>query len=191
MNPTQDNKHPWLKIDAAGVGVYLALTLVVYCLGVQPLLARKADSAQRARELSEKRQKASGLVTTLTSLKRELATMEQRLAESPLRLQPMSAVNQRIAMITDLASQSQLTLNEIQPGKASHGTHYATLPIVLTGSGSYPTTAAFLHRLHTTFPDTGVASFTLAAIPTQPDVPATFKLDLAWYAAPIERIEQK
>jgi hypothetical protein len=117
--------------------------------------------------------------------------VEQRLVESPLRLQPVSAVNQRLALITELASEQKLKLNEIQPGKAVHGNHYDTVPILITGSGNYRTVAAFLHRLHTTFPDTGVSAFSLSGSPATPDAAATFRFSLAWYAAPIDRIETK
>jgi len=96
-------------------------------------------------------------------------------------------VNQRLALITTLASQQQLQLNEIQPGQPTQGTHYDTVPIAIAGTGRYGTIAAFLHLLHTTFPDTGISAFTITGSPAQPDAPATFRFTLAWYAAPIER----
>lgn len=186
-----NTKSPWMKIDAAGLGVCLALTLVVYVMGVQPLIARKAEVVQRQRELDDRRQKADDLASTLTNLRRELALAEQSLAKSRLQLYPVSAVNQRLAMITDLASDHHLKLNEIMPGKPTNGTHYDTVPILITGSGNYGTIAAFLHRMHTTFPDTGVAAFSLAGNPAEPGAPATFQFSLAWYAAPINRIDAK
>lgn len=184
-------KHSWMKLDLTAIGVCLAMTLVVFVLGVQPLLSRKSDIARRQRELAESREQAQTLAASLTGLRRELAGVEHSLAASPLRLQPVSAVNQRLAMITQLAAQQQLTLNEIQPGKAASGTHYDTVPLVLTGSGNYRTLAAFLHRLHQTFPDTGVAAFALRGNPAAPQTPATFRFNLSWYAAPIDRIPTK
>ena len=113
--------------------------------------------------------------------------MEQALADTPLRLQPMGAVNQRLALMTNLASEAGLTLNDIQPGKAALGAHFATVPIQVGGSGRFPTIVAFLNRLHTTFPDTGVTSFTLSGAPATPGAAVSFKIELAWHAAPIER----
>jgi len=189
MNSTP--KHSWLSIDATAVGFCLALTAVVYILGVHPVISSKADIVRRERELNDSRQQAEALAATLTTMRRELAAVEQALADSPLRLQPVSAVNQRLALITELASDQQLKLNEIQPGKSTHGSHYDTVPIVITGSGNYRTIAAFLHRLHRTFPDTGVAAFSLTGSPATPDAPAGFRFNLSWYAAPIDRINTK
>ncbi len=186
MNPS-NIKHPWLRIDAAGAGVCLALTLVVYALGVHPLVRQQSEMVQRERELQDRRKEAGDMAVALTNLRRELAVVEQSLVESPLRLQAVSAVNQRLALITKLASEQQLQLNEIQPGQSTRGTHYDTVPIAIAGTGRYRTIAAFLNLLHTTFPDTGVWAFSITGSPAQPDAPANFRFTLAWYAAPIQR----
>ena len=191
MNLNTNIKNPCAKIDVIGLGVCLALTLTVYLVGVHPLVSRKSESIQRQRDLEDKRSEAADLVNTLTTLRRELAMVEQSLVESPLRLQAVSAVNQRLAKITELASSQKLSLNEIQPGQATHGTHYDTVPITIAGNGQYGTIAAFLHRMHTTFPDTGVSAFTVSGNPATPDSPASFKFTLAWYAAPINRMQTK
>ncbi len=188
MNPqSKKSANPFVMIDAAGLGFCLVLALLVYTLGVHPVISRKSGIVQRQRDLEDKREEAGELVTTLTNLRRELAMVERSLVESPLRLHAVSAVNQRLAMITQLASSQQLTLSEIQPGQPSHGTHYDTVPIAIAGTGNYRAIAAFLHRLHTTFPDTGVRAFSVKGNPAVPNSPATFRFTLAWYAAPIER----
>jgi len=178
----------WWRIDATALSICAALTLVVYLLGVDPLVRAQADRVRQQRELDESAREADDLLAQLTSLKRELAITTQKLADSPLRLQPVSAVNQRIAMITELATQCELQLDQIQPGKAVPGTHYDMVPILLAGTGSYTRSAAFLHQLHTTFPDIGVTTFDLSGSPAEPSRPARFRFDLAWFAAPIDRV---
>lgn len=185
--PSSNSRHALWQIDLGGFAVCAAMMLVVYLLGVQPLLDRRAAAEDRKRDLSEKRQESADVLSALTASKRELAGVELALAETPLRLQPMGAVNQRLARMTALASEAGLTLNEIQPGKAALGTHYATVPIQVAGTGRFPTIVAFLNRLHTTFPDTGVTSFTLSGAPATPNAPVAFRIDLAWHAAPIEK----
>ena len=177
----------WWRIDVGGLGVCAALTLVMYVLAVEPLLAHRADMVDRQRELDVKNREASKLFLSLTSLKRELAIVQQTLADSPLRLQPTSAVNQRLALITSMAGEHELTLDEIKPGRPASGTHYDTVPIVLSGTGTYRTCAAFMHRLHQTFADVGVSAFTVSGQPANPEAPATFRLSLAWFAAPVGR----
>ncbi len=188
--PNASGSALW-QVDLSGFAVCAAMMLVVYLVAVQPLLDRRAEAEDRKQELAQRRQESSDVLAALTSAKRELAVVEQSLAETPLRLQPMGAVNQRLALMTNLASEAGLTLNEIQPGKAALGTHFATVPIQVTGSGRFPTIVAFLNRLHTTFPDTGVTSFSLSGTPATPRAPVTFKVDLAWHAAPIEKAVAK
>jgi len=192
INPTDANskKWRWWLIDVAALGLCLGLTVTVYFIGVHPLLTKQVESATRRRELREQRKEASDLQGTLASLKRELSTVERTLAQSPLRLEPTTAINQRLAQITDLAARCGLKLNEIQPGKAFPGRHYDTVPMVLSGAGTYHTCATFLHQLHLSFPDMGVTAFSVGGDPTSGQTTATFKFTLAWFAAPLDHAER-
>ena len=57
------------------------------------------------------------------------------------------------------------------------------MPIVLSGQGSYSDSAAFLHRLHQSLPDTGVVAFELSGQPGR-GKKTQFRFNLVWYAAP-------
>lgn len=180
----------WWPMDVTAIGLCLGLTALVYFTGVHPLLSRQVESAQRRNELKNQRDEASSLQTTLTLLKRELAQVEHTLSQSPLRLQPTSAMNQRLAQITELAARSGLKLNEIQPGKAVPGTHYDTVPLVLSGAGTYRTCASFLSEMHQSFPDMGVTAFSVGGDPTSGKSTAAFRFTLIWYAAPLDRAQK-
>ena len=189
-NESKSNRWRWWPMDVTALSLCLGLTLLVYVVGVHPLLSKQVESAQRRRDLHDQREKASDLQNTLTALKRELATVERTLAASPLRLEPTSAINRRLAQITDLAARCGLKLNEIQPGNVSPGRHYDNVPLVLSGAGTYGTCAAFLHQMHLSFPDMGVTAFAVGGDPTSGRTTAAFRFNLAWFAAPLDRQER-
>lgn len=189
-NETNSKRWRWWPIDATAIVLCLGLTALVYFIGVHPMLSKQVESANRRSELREQRAEAGELQTMLTQLKRELAVVERTLSESPLRLEPTSAINERLAQITDLAARSGLKLNETQPGKTSPGRHFDTVPIVLSGAGTYSTCSAFLHQMHLSFPDMGVTSFSIDGDPTTGQSTASFRFTLAWFAAPLDRPAQ-
>ena len=115
----------------------------------------------------------------------------QQVASLPLRLEPATSINPRLARLADLAGESGLVLDEIQPGPAADGSHYQTVPIRLAGGGSYPAVAVFLHRLRERFPDTAVRSFECSNTAPGADRPsAAFRAELAWYTAPVAKQEK-
>lgn len=180
------SSKPWRGwgIDLAGLCICLAMTTVVYVVGIHPQFARQVEADQARRTLIQKENEAATLVNTLTRLKSELATVEQELNDSPLRLLPTSAINQRIADLAKHAEANNLKINKVQPSKPEAGTYYSTVPIHLTGAGQFTDVVAFLHRLHADFKDMGVSSWAVNGDPATPDTKAEFTLGLSWFAAP-------
>ena len=71
---------------------------------------------------------------------------------------------------------------------AADSAHYQTVPIRISGSGSYPGCARFLHELRTRFPDTSCKSFELTnPNPVRDHNVGNFKFELTWYTAPVSR----
>lgn len=172
------------RIDAAGVAVCLLLTVVVYAMAVQPVLDQKTEVLAQRQKLEQQRQRANELTGTLAKIRRQLVKIERAAAESEVRLKPVGNLNEQLAALTDLADDAGLRVDGVQPGEPTHGRRYETVPIELTGNGSYGACAAFLHRLHRSLPDMGVAGFELSATPRSPEDPAEFRFELTWFAAP-------
>jgi len=93
-------------------------------------------------------------------------------------------INNGIAELTDRAGKSAINIEDISPGKPVHSLRFDVVPIKVAGAGTYRTCALFIHNLRKTFPDTGVASFSLSGNPSDPTEPAKFQFDLEWFAAP-------
>ena len=181
----------WWRIDAAGAGACVAMTLVLYLTGVQPMLSDHEAFIARQGELVARRSGAAKLDMALAALKTRLNGVEQALAGSSMRLEPVSNVNRRLAEMSRLAAETGLKIDEVQTGAASFGAHYGTVPIHLAGTGKYRTCVAFLHRMREEFPDTGVASMDLTANAANPFGPGTFRFGLTWHALPMRAGEDR
>jgi Tfp pilus assembly protein PilO len=180
----QSNPSP-VKIYLAGGFVCAALSAGAYVVGVRPAMARHEETEARRSELKAARHKAAALAATRNSTLAQLAETNKSLQNLPLRLEPVSSVNQRLLRLTDLATKEcLLTIDEMRSGAAVDGADYQTVPILIAGSGTYPACAKFLHRLRTVFPDTAVRSFDTTNNSASPDAPAaTFQFDLVWHAS--------
>ena len=172
------------QIDAVGAVICIALSLAFYLAGIRPLLRHHAARAEARTQRGAQREESRRLSILLNDLESRRAKARKLLEESPLRLQTVSRANHRIAEMTGLATESGLTLKEIQPRRVLAGPRYDVLPIWLAGSGDYPNCVAFLHRLREAFPDTGVISLELTGNPSDPAASGAFQALLEWYIAP-------
>jgi Tfp pilus assembly protein PilO len=173
------------RIYAVAAVVAGGLTAGAYELGVQPLLESHAEERGRIAELESRHHKAAELSEGLHDWERRLTNAKEALSQTPLRLQPAALVNQRLALVTHLASDSGLTIDEVLPGAPVDGALYQTVPIVLIGNGPYPACAAFLHELRERFPDTGIDSFESANKDPKPEqTSGSFRFELTWFTAP-------
>jgi hypothetical protein len=180
---TRSPSPPW-NVDTLGGLVFLGLTIAAYLLGAAPLLDRHDAVRRQLAELAAGRIKSREASAALAVVQRELAAARRQITAIPLRLQPASQLNQRLALVTDLAMRSGATLDDLQPGRPIDGARYGVLPIRVAGTGSYPTFAALLSRLRTECPDSGINGFDVYGTPAQGAAPAKFSFELVWYTQP-------
>ncbi len=183
------NQVAWLaklgrQVDAIGVSVLVALTIVVYAGLVQPVLrgrdVREAVSAQLATEHATARQ----LSAEAASFKRQADTLQRELDKSSVQLLRVSQTNSQLSRITNLAADAGLNVRAVVPGQPIPGNRYGAVPIQVDGNGSYAQCTAFFNRLHARLRDVGVQSFELSANPAEPDSKAEFRFQLIWYVVP-------
>jgi Tfp pilus assembly protein PilO len=184
MNPAGDFTQKLRVIDGAGLAALVLLSAMMFFVGVRPMLQQQAAYRDRMNQLLSERQRASDLTGSLNEMRHQLMTTEQAIASYPLRLEPLSHLNQRLSQITELASASGLEVTQLEPREGVAGAHYITVPIRVVGQGSFQTSTRFLHRLYEQLPDTAVAAVDLSGRPGASAMPATFAFDLLWYAAP-------
>lgn len=175
-----------IQLDAITIAVLLGVTAIVYFFGISPLLERHALILRQQQELGTVREKESDSQKILGELQLQTAVAARQLEASPLRLQPVSSLNQRLALVTDLAMQGGAALDDLQPGKNSAGSRYDALQIHVAGTGSFPAFTAMLHRIHAEFPDTGISTFELSGNPQEEPAKAKFSVELLWYTEPLK-----
>lgn len=171
---------------AAGTAIVCAaITAAAWGLAVQPALTQRSQRETQLRDLSIHRHKSAIVSANLTKARLGHVAAREDLARTALSLDPATEVNARLAGITRLAGDSQLTIDEVQPGHAVPSAEYQEVELKIAGSGAYPAVARFLHQLHKTFRDIGVRAISL--VPDSGNVltpNVRFRLELIWYAAP-------
>lgn len=171
------------QMHAAGVGLCLVMSATAYLVGVVPLTRRAAAAQTQTLELDQERQKVDKLTKSRQRLDGQLDRARRAVEEGSFQLRPVEDLNKYLAQLTKLATGSGLTLHEIQPGQTTDQTHYQSVPIVMSGTGSYRTCMLFLHKLHSELLDTRLSSLTLSASDRSRKPGAKFRLALVWHAA--------
>lgn len=183
MSTGGSRRTPAWSIDAGGAALALVLGVAVYGLVIGPSLDRLRTSDMHRAEAARLR---GALETTLgakRALEGRIDDAERALQRSDVRLEGPEQVNRRIARLTELSEASGLKLREVAPQEPVRIPRALTVPIRLTGTGTYAACARFLAELHATHRDVAVVSGEVAGNPAHPDEPAAFRFELAWYAA--------
>ena len=186
MSQTQTISGKLWPIDAVGVAICLLAATLMYLLVVAPLIRRNAQYAAQQQHLEQQRTESAKLTVSLADLRAQIEKVHRQLQAIPLRLEPASTINKRLARLTQLAHECDLNINRIEPGSMIRGARYGTVPIVLVGAGTYQSCARFAHVLHQRFGDTGIESFELAGSPGSGSPVARCEFRLAWHTAPSE-----
>lgn len=169
-------------INALCAGVCLLLSAAAYWGGLRPMIQERREQRAQQQQLREQHQQLQERSRQLQQLRQQLALTEQAVASEPLRLEPLTALNQRVAQITGLAGRCGLEVDQIRPGASVAGVHYYTVPIHIEGRGEFHAGVDFLHRLHESLPDVAVPVLSLQGRGAGGS-PA-FRFELTWYAAP-------
>lgn len=172
------------KIDAAGLAACLAIASAAFFTVGRPYLQRRSERAAALRELAEQRTKLAGLEDAAAILRNHVNVLRNQAAAGELQLEPLDHLNRRVASLIELADAAGVAVHETRLGNAAEEPRYRRVPLSLSGAGSYPRCAAFLHLLHERLPDAGLVGLELSGNPGHAAAPALFKFDLTWYAGP-------
>lgn len=169
-------------VDAGGAAIVLALSALFYVTVVQPVMNQRHAAGTLAVRAAVSEQQAAALQVELQSTAAKLA--EMRGGVSGPTLEPVSALNRRLARIASLAAAHRLDLTAVHPAPAAPLSKYLAIPISLAGTGTFRHCVEFLHDLHEQLPDVSATAVNLNAAPSAHDSApvANFQLELRWYA---------
>lgn len=177
-------RYSVLKIDAAGVGLCMAASLLFYWLTIQPFLQRQAHAADQRRELKTRQGKVAELKDATVKVHERAAAAQRALAASSIQLESAVHINKRVAGLTQFFSDCELSVDDVQTGRLYNGLQYDLVPITILGRGPYGQCIRFFRGLRSKFPDMSVARIELSAKVEKDGEQPTFQFDLLWYAAP-------
>ncbi|MFN0132182.1 MAG: hypothetical protein ACKVW3_06580 [Phycisphaerales bacterium] len=176
------SRGPMWRIDVVGVVACVGVSGAWYALGVRPLASAQAARTGVVDEIQARQERAEKVARTARTVGAQ-AEAAQKPGGGQTMLLPVEQMNRRVAELNEAAASGSLRLDALKPGAPWTGARHTSVPIVLSGSGSYAAAAAFLHRLRTEFADVGVTGFDLRANTTDPSA-SQFVFNLVWYAAP-------
>lgn len=148
------------------------------------MLARQQEFARQEGQLEWQRAALARAAGIRVTSEGQLQAARESLTKCPLRLEPFENINQRMTAILKLSVASGLKIDEIGPGNPTIDAYYQTVPIDLTGKGSFPNAVAFLRTLRQQFPDTVVGSLRITRGTTDTSPIGTFAFHLKWHALP-------
>lgn len=175
----------WTHWHIAGIGTVAlgAITTAGYLLGIDATLEQQRQRDTDRATLDELTEQADTLQAQRRALAHRIERADEQLATDSITLRPRSALNEVLAELTDEAQQASLRVDQLQPREAVDGALFDTVPLTLTGRGSYPDTVRFLHQLHEQHADLLVRGLTISRDDRAASGGGVFSLDLAWRAA--------
>ncbi len=183
MNNRYDLLTRHWRIDVLGLAACVLVTGVCYLALVRSVSSNRLAHARLQPQLAEHAQAVKDAKARLAALRSELDSTQKQLANLPLRLEPASRVNSRLAQLTGLASEMGIEVHQVQPDPARAGKRYDIVQIALSGSGDYGQVTRFMGRVHDTFADTAIVGFDLKSGGAAGST-ARFDIGLIWYTLP-------
>lgn len=183
MHASSGKQSRWSRIDAAGAGVCILISLLWYLTTISPLLKQQARTADLRRKITERKQESEQLKTATTVARRQLEAARLELETNGIELDSAAHINKRIAGLTDFFSDCTLHIDDVQTGRISTGLQCDLVPITIVGRGDYPHCVQFLHGLSSTFPDMSMMRIEFRGTPAPVSQPEQFRFDMFWYAA--------
>lgn len=170
------------RLHAGALGALALITGLGYVVGVRPLLIARVEAWELDHSLNEKRSVLDELRAELATTKSDLAAVRSTLNAGDINLVGSSLLNSQLAKLGIIAESAGVAVSEAAPGAPEEGPLLVRIPIRISGKSHYPDFAAFLRALDKDLKDTVVVGFNLGGRADTPSEPATFSVDLLWYA---------
>jgi Tfp pilus assembly protein PilO len=163
---------------------FIGAAALLYFVGIEPMRAEYDTYEHRLEQVQQQRAESADLQARKRQLTESLAEVEQRLADCPLRLESFGQINFRVARINQMACDGGLLVEEVELGAAGDSDRYRTVPIRVSGRGSFDKLVRVLRDLREQFADTAIASIEIRGDGGRTDLQPTFEIQLVWYASP-------
>jgi hypothetical protein len=171
-------------IDVAGAVVCAGLAAIAHFGVIRPIMNRQNEAKVLELEIGALQEQTDAMRGTARRMQTALDDARVALADVDLTLQPAEQMNRRLADIVTLAGECGMVIDETRTDEIQRHTNHSTIPVGLSGGGSYSACAKVLNALAGRLPDVKVLAFELSNNTQRTSGNDRFTFDLAWYAAP-------
>jgi hypothetical protein len=187
------NTEAWIKsawrVDAAGVGLVALVTLIVWPIGVEPIVSTGSALQRDGAALDVVQGEIKETQARLSDTSARGRSVRAALDASRGDLEPTSRANAVRAEVLALAERHALSVAGVEIGTPVLGTRVDEHPWQLNGTGNIGDCVAFLGALSAARRDTRVRTVRLSGNAEDPTPRAAFQLEIVWYASPLPRVE--
>jgi len=143
----QLNKVPLPQKLAVLAALVAGLTAANYFLVVQPMFDDIARKQQDLRKLEDDLIQKQQIANNLGQFKHDKEVLERKLAQALTELPNETNMGELISSISEIGNKSQLVINNIAPQGEQPQGFYASIPVVMSVTGSYHEIGVFLDSL--------------------------------------------
>jgi len=130
-------------------GVVVLLSALNFFLVIQPLEDSISGQQERMRQLDRQLAEKQEIAQNLNERRREMDTLEQKLAEALTELPEKKEIDELLTQINDIGKRSGLDIARVEPGVETPAGFFAKIPIKIALSGNYHEIAMFLQDVST------------------------------------------
>ncbi|HZA13901.1 MAG TPA: type 4a pilus biogenesis protein PilO [Myxococcaceae bacterium] len=137
---------PALKYGGVAA-VILLLTVLNFFLLVQPTEAAIDSQRAQLRRLEDQLAEKKAIAQNLNERRKEMAALEQQLAEALTELPEGKDIDELLAQLNDIGKKSGLEISRIEPGAETPAQFFARIPVKMAVTGNYHEIAMFLQEV--------------------------------------------
>ena len=171
-----------LGVHIAGASICLLITAGSVWFAADSVARRRGLFLSSRHELTSVRAELDETVGQRTKLASQMRTLSEATRDS-LELSPSRSLNTRSAAMTQLAEQTEISIDSLQPGDMIRDAKVPVQPLELIGSASADQTADFLTQLGERMPDIHVQHIELTSVSLGSDR-VRIRLTLYWFVDP-------
>ncbi|MEM8756332.1 MAG: hypothetical protein AAGF47_00940 [Planctomycetota bacterium] len=161
-----------------GGGTLVAITLMGYMAGIQPVIASHAQAVLLRGRIAAAEAQIKRLDAEQQQATSQTSALRKELADSSINPDLSTARNQRFSQLAQLAQAIGVELQTVRPGEVSATEHGDSMSIEVTGLGPFADCVELVRRIRTVFPDFGISRLVFRR---EDDSTARVAFELTWF----------
>src|SRR5438067_13394864 len=141
------NKMPLGQKVGVVAGVVILLSAANWYFFIDPMQTQIRDRQGTLRALEDELIQKQSIANNLAQFKHEKEILERRLAQALTELPNEANIDELIRSLSEIGTKSGLTINSIDPQAEQRQSFYASIPIVMSVTGTYHEIGVFLDSL--------------------------------------------